>query len=301
MRYSLYFILIIFSLFAFKSYASTGNDGADDSTSQYPSQIVFVNGSPVVSPGRSVSVTVSYDVSDNDMELTGLGLRIYYNSLHLTFVEFSNLFSKDNIGTSSPYVDSLDLDGNPSTDMYVASNWASIFGGFPGEESGELPITLLKLNFTASTDLDVESTPISFTTSSNASGYIFEGNNYNIPVTSGTWDFDENGSVNALTDGLLLMRYLFTMRGEALIDSTIASDAGLTTATEIESKLSVAINSYADIDSSGDVDALTDGLLLMRYLFNLRDDPLINSSFKPDAARNTVTEIEAYIESYMPL
>jgi hypothetical protein len=39
----------------------------------------------------------------------------------------------------------------------------------------------------------------------------------------------------------------------------------------------------------------------MRYLFNLRDDPLINAAFKPDAARNTVTEIEAYIESFMPL
>jgi hypothetical protein len=68
----------------------------------------------------------------------------------------------------------------------------------------------------------------------------------------------------------------------------------------VEANVVASASSFADIDGSGDIDALTDGLLLLRYLFLLRDDDLINSAIKSDAPRQTATEIEAYIESYMP-
>jgi hypothetical protein len=55
-----------------------------------------------------------------------------------------------------------------------------------------------------------------------------------------------------------------------------------------------------DIDANGSVDALTDGLIILRYLFGLRGDNLVNSATASDAMRNDAADVEAYIESLMP-
>ena len=55
-----------------------------------------------------------------------------------------------------------------------------------------------------------------------------------------------------------------------------------------------------DIDQSGSVDALTDGLTLLRYFFGLRGDALVNDVISPNANRTSASDIEAYIESHMP-
>jgi hypothetical protein len=55
-----------------------------------------------------------------------------------------------------------------------------------------------------------------------------------------------------------------------------------------------------DIDQSGSVDALSDGLILLRYFFGLREDSLISGVISPNANRTSAADIEAYIESHMP-
>ena len=50
-------------------------------------------------------------------------------------------------------------------------------------------------------------------------------------------DIDGNGSVEALTDGLLVVRYTFGLRGQALIQGVIGQGATRTTAAQIESYL----------------------------------------------------------------
>ena len=50
-----------------------------------------------------------------------------------------------------------------------------------------------------------------------------------------------------------------------------------------------------DIDQNGKVDALTDGLLLIRYAFGLRGNALIAGAIGPGAARNTALAIETYL------
>ena len=52
-----------------------------------------------------------------------------------------------------------------------------------------------------------------------------------------------------------------------------------------------------DIDQNGIVDALTDGLLLLRYTFGLRGDALIAGVIAPGSARNTAAAIEAYLNA----
>lgn len=113
-----------------------------------------------------------------------------------------------------------------------------------------------------------------------------------------SWDMDLDGSVDALTDGLLLLRYAFGLRGDNLTNAAIGSGSSLTSEE-------VAINveqaaSLADIDSSGTLDALTDGLILLRYAFGLRGDNLVSGVISLNATRTLTADIEAYIESHMP-
>jgi alpha-tubulin suppressor-like RCC1 family protein len=55
-----------------------------------------------------------------------------------------------------------------------------------------------------------------------------------------------------------------------------------------------------DIDANGSFDALTDGLIILRYAFNLRGESLTNGVISEDAMRTNPADIEAYIQSLMP-
>jgi hypothetical protein len=50
-------------------------------------------------------------------------------------------------------------------------------------------------------------------------------------------DLDQNGSFEALTDALILLRYAFGLRGENLINGAIATDANRTSAEDIEAHI----------------------------------------------------------------
>ena len=52
-------------------------------------------------------------------------------------------------------------------------------------------------------------------------------------------DVDGNGATDALSDGLLIIRYLFGFRGETLIAGAVGSDCSRCTAAEIEAYLAL--------------------------------------------------------------
>lgn len=58
--------------------------------------------------------------------------------------------------------------------------------------------------------------------------------------------------------------------------------------------------STIDIDGDGKAGALTDGLLMLRYLFGLRGAPLTAGAVDAAATRKTAAEIETYIQSLLP-
>jgi len=118
-------------------------------------------------------------------------------------------------------------------------------------------------------------------------------------IPSGSIDLDGNGEYDALTDGLLLLRGMFGLDGSALVTGTIAPDATYTESVDIESRIAT-LGDLADIDGNGEIDALTDGLLTLRYLFGLQGDTLINGVVAGDATRKTAEEIEAHLETLMP-
>ena len=112
---------------------------------------------------------------------------------------------------------------------------------------------------------------------------------------SGSLDIDGNNNYDALTDGLLLLRGMFGLDGSALIAGTLAPDAIFTQAGDIEDRIN-ALGDLTDIDGNGQVDALTDGLLILRYLFGLEGETLISGVVASDATRTSAEEIEAHLE-----
>jgi len=116
---------------------------------------------------------------------------------------------------------------------------------------------------------------------------------------SGSLDIDGNGQYDALTDGLLLLRGMFGLDGSALVTGTIASDAIYTESVDIEFRIET-LGDLSDIDGNGYIDALTDGLLILRYLFGLQGETLINGVVAIDATRETAEDIEAHLETLMP-
>ena len=117
-------------------------------------------------------------------------------------------------------------------------------------------------------------------------------------TVAGPLDIDGNGEYDALTDGLLLLRGMFGLTDTALINGALASDATYTTGAEIASGIA-GLGDSIDIDGNGTADALTDGLVILRYLFGLRDDVLISGVVASNATLSDATDISAKIESLM--
>ena len=113
------------------------------------------------------------------------------------------------------------------------------------------------------------------------------------------FDIDENSEAKALSDGLLVIRHLFGFSGSSLTSGATTSDGARTSAEAISSYLSDA-EAELDIDGDGQSKALTDGLLLIRYLFGFSGDSLTAGAIGEGAQRATAEEIEGYIKARIP-
>ena len=112
-------------------------------------------------------------------------------------------------------------------------------------------------------------------------------------------DLDGNTKYDALSDGMLLVRSMFGLEGDVLINGSIASDAAYISSTDILNRIEL-LGDLRDIDGNGDIDALTDGLLVVRHLFGLEGEALIAGVIAENATRVTAAEIEIYLEILAP-
>jgi hypothetical protein len=111
-------------------------------------------------------------------------------------------------------------------------------------------------------------------------------------------DVDDNGSVDALTDGLMTLRYLIGLNGSSLTNGALGPNAQRTDPVAIVAYLD-SVQVDLDVDGNGDADALTDGLMIVRYLFGLRGAVLITGAIGAGATRTTAADIEAYIATLL--
>ena len=114
-----------------------------------------------------------------------------------------------------------------------------------------------------------------------------------------SFDIDDDGEAKALTDGLLVIRHLFGFSGEALTAGAVGSDAKRSTPADIAAYLTNAPTEL-DIDGDDEAKALTDGLLLIRYLFGFSGDSLTAGAVGLNANRGSAEDIETYIEQRTP-
>ena len=121
-------------------------------------------------------------------------------------------------------------------------------------------------------------------------------------VPAATLDIDASITAtryDALTDGVLALRYLFGLTGDSLTAGALGAAATRTDPDAIKAYLD-SIRGALDIDGNGATDALTDGLLILRYLFGLRGAALIDGMIAPAATRTSAIDIEAYLQSLLP-
>ena len=115
-----------------------------------------------------------------------------------------------------------------------------------------------------------------------------------------SFDVDENLEAKALTDGLLVIRHLFGFSGVALTSDGVVAGGAKRKTYEAISKYLTEGDLELDIDGNGKAEPLTDGLLLIRYLFGLEGDSLIKGAIGSGATRDTAEEVEAYIKERVP-
>ncbi|MDB5244895.1 MAG: subtilase family protease [Parcubacteria group bacterium] len=110
-------------------------------------------------------------------------------------------------------------------------------------------------------------------------------------------DVDGNGIKDALTDGLLIKRYLNGTRGDSLISSVIATNATRRDAGSIESY--IASHNY-DVDGDGTINSLSDGNMILQYLFDPSGSSITTGMIGATAVRKSVPDIVVWLNACGP-
>jgi len=100
---------------------------------------------------------------------------------------------------------------------------------------------------------------------------------------------------------LPLFKVCFVVKNSAPIDETTqisftASDTAVGYDFQAQSMNVKIVSFNIDIDKSGDVRPLTDGLLITRYLFGFRGNNLVSGAVDPTGGRTDASEIADWIE-----
>jgi hypothetical protein len=119
---------------------------------------------------------------------------------------------------------------------------------------------------------------------------------YGTPVCASGLDIDGNGAIAVLSDGLLALRYLFGFTGNALVAGALGLGA-TRDATAIVAYLA-GCGAALNVDGNAAAESLTDGLLLLRYLFGFRGTTLTAGAVGAGCIRCTAQQIEGYLESW---
>lgn len=96
-------------------------------------------------------------------------------------------------------------------------------------------------------------------------------------ISEAVLDIDGDGQQSALSDGLLVIRYFFGFQGASLTNGAISAGASRNSAEEIIAAIE-SVSERLDVDDDGETRALTDGLLIIRYLFGFSGEALLNGA-----------------------
>jgi len=271
--------------------------GTDPNDPERVAQVLFADKPATLIPGRSGRLTMRYTTTDLNPNLTGLGVRIHYDSRYVTSVTLENVFQTGLIGVNEAQADTFDLDNDPLTDVYLLVSWASFSGAvWPGD----VPMDLFDVVINATEEIEALTVyPIRFSVSDTTDGYNLSAESVYNPVIAASLDVDGDGQAKALTDGLLIIRRMFGFSGSSLTVGAVSSNATVTDPAAIAERIDSFADGF-DVDASGDTKALTDGLLIIRRLFGFSGSSLTVGAVGSQATRADPAEIAAYIDSLVP-
>jgi hypothetical protein len=246
-------------------------------------------------PNQNHSITFKYNVSDGNNYLAGLGLRIHFNSGEVDRFDIQvpndlyGLLGVDN--TWQPDYDNLD--GDYRTDVFVTISWADIYLSWPATS---MPLDLFSVKVAPrSQQYFGGNLAINFSPAATSEGYALLARSLALPlIVGGMLDIDGDGRVKALSDGMMILRRLFGFSGDF---GKITSDQGQFSEDwgALEYRLDQRIP-LMDIDGDGQIAALTDGLLIMRYLFGFTAQHLTTNAVGTNASRSDYESIRAHLE-----
>jgi hypothetical protein len=271
--------------------------GANPTNADGRAQVIYSEGATALSAEEITKLAVFYDTTDHNPQVTGLGVRVHVNtalieSLTLTSVLQTNLLSID----AQYQLDSEDFDRDPSTDGFWQVAWASPQGNWPGS----VPIKLFDLEVLPSAQgIEAGEIAFRFSVSEKAAGYEVSGASIYSPIGIANLDIDDDGTVGALTDGLLVIRHLFGFTGDALTSGALSTNALVTQSAAITERIN-GLGLALDIDGNGKAEALTDGLLVIRRLFGFEGAALVSGALATDATRTDAAVIARYIDGLAP-
>lgn len=129
--------------------------------------------------------------------------------------------------------------------------------------------------------------------------------NFTITAIANGPTLDVDASVTATrydpaTDGVLVLRYLFGLRGTALTSGGVVGGTATRADPDAIKNYLDGLGQLLDIDGDGNVDAMRDGLLIIRYLMNLRGAALTSGAANPAGARTIAGTIEQYLATLTP-
>jgi hypothetical protein len=110
-----------------------------------------------------------------------------------------------------------------------------------------------------------------------------------------TLDIDADGAVLPLTDGLLVLRHLFGFTGGSLINNAVGANCTRCLAADIQAYLA-SIATQLNVDGNAlPLQPLTDGLLILRYLFGFTGSTLTNNAVGGGCTRCSSADIVDYL------
>ena len=118
------------------------------------------------------------------------------------------------------------------------------------------------------------------------------------PPPGANYDIDGDGRYDALTDGLLIVRYMLGLRGTALVSGATSPNATRSPAA-IETLLG-QLGAALDIDGDNVANPLTDGVLVLRKMFGLAGDALLPGAIAANATRVTAAAVSTYMDGFLP-
>jgi hypothetical protein len=114
-----------------------------------------------------------------------------------------------------------------------------------------------------------------------------------LPPASCVLDLDGNGVHDAATDGLLILRAMLGITDSAAVTGAIGAGAIRSSWSEVQSVLNL---NALDVDGNGTVDALTDGLIILRAMLGAPGTDIANSTLGSGTLqRPTWADIRGYL------